>query len=385
MLKISNLGPNAFKSYIKQKKVYIYGAGRSLESCIDIYFENKKICKIVDNNPELWGKRIKHGQDDIEIIGLNRLKEEVFKSEKISDNLIMISSPFYAAEIIEELDKIPELDGIECFLQILIRNTREEIKPFEFSKGISKIPKKIHYIWIGGKELPDDYKRNIESWKKFNPDYEIIRWDESNYDFKKIPYMKEAYESKAWGFVPNYARLNIIYQYGGIYLDTDVEVLKSLNPLLNDNAFFSLGCADRINQGCGFGAMAGHSIVLDMMKEFEKTKFLLENGQPGKKPCHTFIHPVIKKYGFEICNKYQKRNGVVVYPNEVMSPLTIFDTEDFISEKTISLHKESGTWKNEREKDGINKLKKLIREGRINNVNGELEEGANYDSIGVKI
>ena len=94
-----------------------------------------------------------------------------------------------------------------------------------------RIPKIIHYCWIGTKEKPESVQYCIESWKKFCPDYEIIEWNESNY-FTKNEYMKEAYEAKKWGFVPDYARLDIIYNYGGIYPDTDVEIIKSFDEYL---------------------------------------------------------------------------------------------------------------------------------------------------------
>lgn len=99
------------------------------------------------------------------------------------------------------------------------------------------IPKKIHYFWVGDKPMPEKNKACIESWKKFCPDYEIIEWNESNYDFSVCKYMAQAYEAKLWGFVPDYARLDIIYQKSGIYLDTDVELLQSLDNLLNCKAF----------------------------------------------------------------------------------------------------------------------------------------------------
>ena len=91
------------------------------------------------------------------------------------------------------------------------------------------IPKKIHYCWIGGNPLPELAIKCIESWKKYCPDYEIIEWNEKNYDFRKNQFMREAYDEKKWGFVPDYARLDIIYEHGGIYLDTDVEILQE-NP-----------------------------------------------------------------------------------------------------------------------------------------------------------
>jgi len=365
VLKIRNCGPIEFRKYISNKKIYVFGAGRALESCLELYFAEKNIENIVDNNANIWGTYISHRGKDVEIIGTEQFVKLLTSKKEMDQRVLMITSPFYAAEIVEMLNDIPELDGLECFLQVLIRNTKEEVPKFLFTEGMPKIPKKIHYIWIGGKELPDNFQRNIETWKKYNPDYEIIRWDETNYDFTKIAYMREAYEAQAWGFVPNYARLDIIYNYGGIYLDTDVEAIKSFDSLLNDDVFMGMGCADRVNHGQGFGAREKHPIIADMMREFEKNHFLLPNGTPGKKACHTYIHPVIKKYGFEIANYYQKRNGIVLYPSEVMSPLTIDGMPNFFSENTVSIHQEAGTWRTERERDGLEKLKQIIRKYEI--------------------
>lgn len=359
MLKIKNKGPIEFKEYIQDKQIYIFGAGRAMESCIDLYFNGIKINKIIDNNTNLWGNLVENGKDKVEIIGVEQFVSEIKNKDK-KQCMLMITSPFYAVDIVEELDKIPELDGLECFLQVLIRNTKEEIPPFEFTKGEQKIPKKIHYIWIGGKELPDQFKRNIESWYKHNPDYEIIRWDESNYDFTKSDYVREAYECQAWGFASNYARLDIVYQQGGIYLDTDVEVIQNLDSLLHDDAFFNMGCADRLNNGCGFGARAYCPIVEDLLKEYECTHFMLDNGKLVKTPGHVFLHRVIKKYGFEIINQYQNINGVAIYPSEVMSPLTILNMKNMFSDRTLSIHKEEGSWKNDREKKGLEQLTGFI-------------------------
>lgn len=90
------------------------------------------------------------------------------------------------------------------------------------------IPKIIHYCWFGGNSLPSDVLKCIKTWEKYCPDYEIKRWDESNFDVNSHPFIKAAYESKAWAFVSDYARLKVVYENGGIYLDTDVELLKNL-------------------------------------------------------------------------------------------------------------------------------------------------------------
>ena len=99
------------------------------------------------------------------------------------------------------------------------------------------IPKKIHYCWFGGKEMPNKDKKCIESWRKYCPDYEIIEWNESNYSLDKCKYMKDAYKEKKWGFVPDFARFDIIYNEGGIYMDTDVELISSLDDLLSNSGY----------------------------------------------------------------------------------------------------------------------------------------------------
>ena len=102
---------------------------------------------------------------------------------------------------------------------------------------VMSIPKIIHYCWVGNSEKPKSVLKCIESWKKFCPGYEIKEWNESNYDFSKNEYMRQAYEAKKWGFVPDYARLDIIYNYGGIYLDTDVEIIKPFPKIVDGNGF----------------------------------------------------------------------------------------------------------------------------------------------------
>lgn len=361
MLKLANMGPTEFRKYIQGKKIYIFGAGRALESCIDLYCRGKEVHGIIDNNSNLWGKKIVHESKEISIIGLETFIQKLKTSGIFEKSILLISSPFYAVEIVEELDKRPELDGLECFLQVLIRNTKEETEDFEFSQGENKIPKKIHYIWIGGKPLPYEFEKNIETWRQYNPDYEILCWNENNYDFTKCDYVREAYNSRQWSFASNYARLDIIHEHGGIYLDTDVEVLQSFDCLLKDEVFLNMGCADRLNLGCGFGASAGNKIIFDMRECFEEERFLYNDGQATKRTFSAMIHPIVERYGFEIENRYQKIDEAVLYPCEVMSPLTIEGLEDFISRKTVSIHKEAGTWKKNFEQDGMRQVISLLK------------------------
>lgn len=359
MVKLCNASPLKFKKYIADKDVYLWGAGKLAENCIELYFHNKPIKAIVDNNKSLWGRLKKVEDRNIDIISLNNFVDEVKKSQ--SNNIVLLITPaLSSADIVNQIDSIPELDGLTCFIHGLIRNTWDgELGQFEFTQGKPRIPKTIHYFWVGGNPIPTNLQKCIDSWKRVNPDYEIKRWDESNYDFSWCPYMKEAYENKAWGFVPDIARLDVIYKYGGIYLDTDVESLKPFNRLLNDDAFFPMSCLDRIGIGAGFGAIKGHSIIKDMIDYYKDIHFVNVDGSQNRTACYYYQYPIFKKYGFKVSGYYQKNNDIVVYPPEVLSPEGSGGLGNFYSKNTISIHHGSGTWVTKKERDNVTALRQL--------------------------
>lgn len=146
------------------------------------------------------------------------------------------------------------------------------------------IPKVIHYCWFGENKKPDIVIKCIESWKKFCPDWEIHEWNENNFDVLSVPYMKEAYEKKKWAFVSDVARLLIIYQSGGVYLDTDVELLNSIEPWINNEAFYIFESSRNISTGLGFGAVKGHDSVKAMLDYYEGKHFVI-NGKTKMIPC----------------------------------------------------------------------------------------------------
>ena len=147
------------------------------------------------------------------------------------------------------------------------------------------IPKVIHYCWFGGNPLSDIALSCINSWKKYCPDYEIIQWNEKNYNIENNLYAKEAYEEKNWAFVSDYARLDIIYRNGGIYLDTDVELIKSLDNLLGDSCFLALETSGYIATGLGFGAEKGSLAIKKMLDQYEGIHYKLAPNQYDTKPC----------------------------------------------------------------------------------------------------
>ena len=234
------------------------------------------------------------------------------------------------------------------------------------------IPKTIHYCWFGGKPLPQDVKACIASWVKFCPDYEIRQWDESNYDVTAHPFMKAAYEAKAWAFVSDYARLQVVYENGGIYLDTDVELIKPLDELLQEKCYFGvhqLGCHSAT--GLGFGAEREHPGVKAMMDEYDAISFDPDN--KAKIACPYLNTQAMVKYGFVHQDKIQHLAdiGVTVYPAEYFDPYAPGNTVEKLSENTVSIHHYSASWVGNKTKLK-RKLLRLIGTKRVAMIKGVL-------------
>ena len=143
------------------------------------------------------------------------------------------------------------------------------------------IPKVIHYCWFGGAPLPDLALKCIDSWKKFCPDYKIVEWNENNFNLECCDFTRESYNAKKWAFLSDCARLYIVYHEGGIYLDTDVELVKSLDEVLNNDCFFGEETSGYINTGLGFGAEKGSKIVYELLKKYTESRFLLLDYKTG--------------------------------------------------------------------------------------------------------
>lgn len=209
------------------------------------------------------------------------------------------------------------------------------------------IPKKIHYCWLGGKPLPPLAEKCLASWKKYCPDYEIILWNEDNYDFTKHPYMKQAFEEKKWGFVPDYARLDIIYQHGGIYLDTDVELVKNLDPLLEYDFYAGFESEKFVNLGLGFGAVSRHPVLKAMMEDYDNYSFIKDDGSLNLMPSPVIQTRFLQSF-YDLKTNYNSiqtlRNAVTVLPSEFLAPKDCISKKLTVTSNTFSIHHYDGSW-----------------------------------------
>ena len=213
------------------------------------------------------------------------------------------------------------------------------------------IPKKIHYCWFGGKPLPDLAKKCIASWKKYFPDYEIIEWNESNFDIKFNKFAYQAYKEKKYAFFTDVARLYIIYKNGGIYFDIDVEVIKPFDNILDNKSFFGLESIGHVNTGLGFGAEKGNSLVKKILDDYENRSFDLSNGTLNDLSCPIINSIVIKKYDFKLDGEYESIDGNSIYPIEFFNPKGGFGGEAKFTKKTCSIHHYDGSWLSKEERN----------------------------------
>lgn len=212
--------------------------------------------------------------------------------------------------------------------------------------------KKIHYCWFGGNAISESAIECINSWKKFFPDYEIIEWNEFNYDVNCCAYSREAYEAKKWAFVSDLARFKILYEYGGLYFDTDVEVIKSFDDIVTAGSF--MGCEKNfVNPGVGIGYeynKESANFLKEIISFYDSIHFLLEDGSFNQKTIVEYTTDLLKKHGYVENGMQQQVCGMTIYPSDVLCP---FDPETgilSISNNTVSIHRYDSSWYGEREK-----------------------------------
>lgn len=226
------------------------------------------------------------------------------------------------------------------------------------------IPKTIHYCWFGGSPLGPNEVSCIESWKNACPDYEIVRWDESNYDVSKNSYMRDAYNAGKWAFVADYARIDVVNEHGGIYFDTDVETLKpfdeflacsmfagweSRDPLLNK---LGIKYENSVSFGLGYGAVAHHPVLEDLLSLYAELSFYHEDGSMNLIACPRYQTKSLKKFGLDDRERSRQQlpGGIEIYPEDYFSPKSQLTGLITLTEHTASVHHFSMSWVDEVER-----------------------------------
>ncbi|MDE5726350.1 MAG: glycosyl transferase [Duncaniella sp.] len=209
------------------------------------------------------------------------------------------------------------------------------------------IPKTIHYCWFGSSPLPPEARRCVASWQRYFPDYEIKEWNNSNYDVRAIPFTRQAADMGKWAFVSDYARFEIIYRLGGLYFDTDVEVIAPMNDIIEKGAFMGIeksrqGCG--VNAGLGLGAPSGHPIYREILDSYKSRDFIDSNGNKLPGTVVGVVTDILKRHGFIDEDTIQEISGITIYPNDYFNPLDDYTGLIHTTPNSRSIHHYAKTW-----------------------------------------
>lgn len=331
------------------------GAGRNLRHMEETFGETnlvKKVKYVADNDRDKQGTEIVLHKTNIVIQSVPSLLP-VLKPNVIviitcllySDILLQLES--YNAFAQTKIYSLTHINGVYLDEIALKKEIPDNIR----LSDKMLIPKVIHYCWFGRTPIPEKYKIWMGSWKKYCPDYDIIEWNEDNYNITKNQYMFQAYESKKWGFVSDYARLDIVYTHGGIYLDTDVELIMNLDDLLYQRGFAGFECNKNVNSGLGFGAVAGNELIKGMRDSYDKLSFLDQDGNMDLTPCPVIQTEYLLTQGLQQNGEYQiLKKELTIYPEKMFNGKGGNSRHIKLKPYTRSIHHFEGSWMNDSEK-----------------------------------
>ena len=238
-MRLLNCGLHEIKEKFGDRKIIFFGCGSWLSAIKHTEFESLKhnFAYAVDNDNSIDSFSL---GDDIclKVFLPERLKEE-------TECIVVLTSPVYSYEMYRQLETMHLADGIICYVfafMQMVTPDYEDKAMLEYifdNSRTPQIPQTIHSFWFSGEKKPDSYQRCVDSWYRKLDGYEIIEWNMDNYNYHKHPFLERAIELGAWAFAADYARLDVLYEQGGIYLDMDVEVFKSFDNLLANDAILS--------------------------------------------------------------------------------------------------------------------------------------------------
>ena len=281
------------------------------------------------------------------------IKNTDYLEENKDNQIILITNSKYS-KVLEFLDNIQTLESTDGYIVPIMQ--LHEIEENNNCIIIEKkyktqlIPKKIHYCWFGKKEMPQFLCSCSNSWREKCPDYEIIEWNEDNYDINRHEFTKEAYTNGKYGFVTDVARLDILYENGGIYLDTDVTLLKNLDNCLYQEGFIGTEKWGNINSGGGCGFMKEQAMLKKLIDYRENFQFMMSDGSLNIETNGVYESKPFLDAGFRPDNTLQEIEGVTIYPSYVNHPYDYMSCETHLRNATMSVHHFFGGWMEEEDR-----------------------------------
>lgn len=206
------------------------------------------------------------------------------------------------------------------------------------------IPKTIHYCWFGKQPLPELAIKCIDSWKKYLPDYEIVEWNEDNFDVNEIPYTEQAYSKGKFAFVSDYARYKILLEHGGLYFDTDVEIIKPIDDIISLGPFLAIESPGNVATGLGMGSIKYSPLIKNFLDEYSGVDFILDNGKLNQRTIVDYTSIVLRKNGLTNEDKLQRIEGFNIYPKAYFNPMDYTTKEIVLKKETRCIHHYAGSW-----------------------------------------
>lgn len=328
-----------------EKRIIVYGAGVIGEAVAPYWLHeyqlDEAVLCYVDADSHKQGRSVQLGSRSVPVESLSLLTEQ-------RGNYILLITVSAFGPVVESLEQLPEMEDTEAyFLPIMLLDIAHTLREGGVirTSNTPLIPKKIHYCWFSGNPIPEPLQMCIDSWKKYCPDYEIIRWDESNYDVEKNLYMKQAHEKKKWSFVSDFARLDILCQHGGIYLDTDIELLRNLDELRYQPAFCGVEKWGVVSSAA-CGAEPENPVIRSMLNYRKNVSFLNLDGSLNLTSSGTYDTLPLIKQGLKVNGETQviADGEMAVYSSDFFQPYDYTSGRTNITQNTFSIHHFDGGW-----------------------------------------
>lgn len=356
-------GISSYKDFVmktKNKRIIQFGLSTGW-SYYERAFENirteivERTDFIVDNDEAKHDKYYDILGKQLKVCSVDSLCQQ---SDKV---ILIVVSMAYQKQICEQLSLMNISDTVECYsLPLMIYDNNgvdDSAVDLYFNTHIEQvIPKKIHCFWFSGEEKPDLYKKCIDSWKKFCPDYEIIEWNAENYDVTKNQYMYEAFQKRKWAFVSDYARLDILYEFGGVYMDMDVELVSSLTPYLMADGFFCRQSDGFLELGSGFGVTKGDELIGKMLATYKDRKLIKDNGEIDKTDQPQWLDSVLQNNGIKKNHNSESVGKYIILSNNYI----VCDKGDSMKNTAkLGVHWHNGGWLDEADRWKIHESHKM--------------------------
>ncbi|SCY09226.1 Capsular polysaccharide synthesis protein [Lachnospiraceae bacterium XBB2008] len=333
-----------YRSVIRNNPVILFGAGKSARRIIETEKVNCRF--LIDNNPALIGTSIVVGTQELVIYSW-----EYYKKIAHDRDILLITPIEGYTEILNLIENDGYMDSCDIYVPAYIdafQWDKDRItvskEPYSITKKAhSVIPKRINYIWFSGDPFPDKVKKCMDSWHKYCPDYDFVEWNLDNY-FTDSDFFNEAISVRQWAFASDYTRCDVLCREGGIYLDTDVELVKPLDDLLYDDGFLCFESSSGVDPGSGMASVPNNPIFKEIRDQYESEHFIKDDGSYNKKNIVYTYTAVLERHGLISDGRYQIVDGIAVYPPLVFSPYSYMTGLTNCYEKTYAIHHWISAW-----------------------------------------